>query len=655
VVESAPLPVQNKDVKNPRPQGIVWKYISKHEDKPKNQMTLTCNLCPMKWHQTLEQWRSKGSSTSNQLKHLRKQHADRLDEGSSSVLGPMDSFASKKITSLSTSDDLKYGVSNDMIREALENFIIANCEPFSLIENEYFLTLLKLCLNCQQSGNVFIPKADALKNGIMKRVSVFSSQLADKLANQRAARFHFALDLWTSPNSFTFMAVTCHYINNDWEISEELLAFVDTLDHTGDGLAKLTFKVLQDFGLSSRVGCITGDNASNNDTLCSSLSNLLLPSSWDAVSNRIRCFAHVVNLSCQSFLSYFQSEAENEEDMETAPDASCKSVSNLLRRIRFFIKKLRASPQQRDNYNMQCLAAGNSSNMLILDVKTRWNSTFAMLKRLVEQKNAVNFWMGTNPKFGKIAIGYLKLSEEEWMLVNEMVNHLSIFDESTRLISGNSYPTLSLVMPAFIEMFTYIENQMKNSEVSLRIKEALTMSHKVLSKYYNFTDDSIFYIASVVLDPRFKVEYLELKGFNSLYPGLLKSVVIKLKTMTNELDETKPSTSSNISAGENNNEGSLLKRMFAHTESKSNAHELDTYLSLQTESAAVDPLQWWKSHEIQFPSLSKLARTVLAIPGSSVSVERVFNVGRDMIGLRRHALGSDSTSSLMLCHHYLRK
>jgi hypothetical protein len=184
-------------------------------------------------------------------------------------------------------------------------------------------------------------------------------------------------------------------------------------------------------------------------------------------------------------------------------------------------------------------------------------------------------------------------------------------------------------MPAFIEMFTYIENQMKNSEVSLRIKEALTMSHKVLSKYYNFTDDSIFYIASVVLDPRFKVEYLELKGFNSLYPGLLKSVVIKLKTMTNELDETKPSTSSNISAGENNNEGSLLKRMFAHTESKSNAHELDTYLSLQTESAAVDPLQWWKSHEIQFPSLSKLARTVLAIPGSSVSVERVFNVGRE--------------------------
>ncbi len=110
-------------------------------------------------------------------------------------------------------------------------------------------------MNCQQSNNVFIPKADALKNGIMKRVSVFSSQLADNLANQRAARVHFALDLWTSPNSFTFMAVTCHYINNDWQISEELLAFVDTLDHTGDGLEKLTFKVLQDFGLTSRVGC----------------------------------------------------------------------------------------------------------------------------------------------------------------------------------------------------------------------------------------------------------------------------------------------------------------------------------------------------------------------------------------------------------------
>jgi hypothetical protein len=127
VVESAPLPVQNKDVKNPRPQGIVWKYISKHEDKPKNQMTLTCNLCPMKWHQTLEQWRSKGSSTSNQLKHLRKQHADRLDEGSSSVLGPMDSFASKKITSLSTSDDLKYGVFSMKAPDLFLEILIPRC------------------------------------------------------------------------------------------------------------------------------------------------------------------------------------------------------------------------------------------------------------------------------------------------------------------------------------------------------------------------------------------------------------------------------------------------------------------------------------------------------------------------------------------------
>jgi hypothetical protein len=51
--------------------------------------------------------------------------------------------------------------------------------------------------------------------------------------------------------------------------------------------------------------------------------------------------------------------------------------------------KVRASPQQRDLFAAQCVAADIKPLNLILDVKTRWNSTFDMLKRAVELRKVI--------------------------------------------------------------------------------------------------------------------------------------------------------------------------------------------------------------------------------------------------------------------------
>ena len=47
------------------------------------------------------------------------------------------------------------------------------------------------------------------------------------------------------------------------------------------------------------------------------------------------------------------------------------------------------------------------------------------------------------------------------------------------------------------------------------------------------------------------------------------------------------------------------------------------------------------------PPLGAVAKDILSIPGSSVSVERIFNCGRDVIGLRRHSLKPETFSALM--------
>ena len=58
-------------------------------------------------------------------------------------------------------------MSDDLVRIALENLVISETEAFTIVESEAVLTLPKLCLKCKRE-NIFIPKADALRNGIIK-------------------------------------------------------------------------------------------------------------------------------------------------------------------------------------------------------------------------------------------------------------------------------------------------------------------------------------------------------------------------------------------------------------------------------------------------------------------------------------------------------
>ena len=80
--------------------------------------------------------------------------------------------------------------------------------------------------------NVFIPKADTTKEGILKKILEFKESLAEKSKILTATKFHLTLGALTSSNIFTFLAIACYYIGNDWQLCEESLSFDDTVDHT---------------------------------------------------------------------------------------------------------------------------------------------------------------------------------------------------------------------------------------------------------------------------------------------------------------------------------------------------------------------------------------------------------------------------------------
>jgi hypothetical protein len=58
-------------------------------------------------------------------------------------------------------------------------------------------------------------------------------------------------------------------------------------------------------------------------------------------------------------------------------------------------------------------------------------------------------------------------------------------------------------------------------------------------------------------------------------------------------------------------------------------------------SEEIKPLQWWKTHSNTFPNLSKMAKDILAIAGSSVPSERANSEAREMLPYTRNRLSPE--------------
>jgi len=82
--------------------------------------------------------------------------------------------------------------------------------------------------------------------------------------------------------------------------------------------------------------------------------------------------------------------------------------------------------------------------------------------------------------------------------------------------------------------------------------------------------------------------------------------------------------------------------------------ELDEYLSLpQDTDLELNVLHWWRGNEVRWPTLCRMAKTVLAPPASSAGVERVFSAAGRMHGDEQKNMVADTLEYALFAHHNL--
>ena len=78
---------------------------------------------------------------------------------------------------------------------------------------------------------------------------------------------------------------------------------------------------------------------------------------------------------------------------------------------------------------------------LIQDVKTRWNSVYYMVERVLEIKDSLII------AITKIEAHLPIFNKEEWDIAQDLVNILSPVEAATRTLCGDKYTTSSLIIP----------------------------------------------------------------------------------------------------------------------------------------------------------------------------------------------------------------
>ena len=265
-----------------------------------------------------------------------------------------------------------------------------------------------------------------------------------------------------------------------------------------------------------------------------------------------------------------------------------------------------------------------------------------MLERLLEQRDAVSLVLASVPIVKN-------LSAQQWSTAAELTSTLRPFMEVTTLMSGASYPTISMIVP----VVDGLQHLLQNTAGGLDVLRSV-LARMVQDKFGDVFDDDQLCAATVV-DPRFKLAPFDTDDRRQ---RAVEATVHAIETMTPSPAASTSDPPATVVADQPATSLSLWSKLDmastqspASTTTESRQDVIRRELQQFTDAAVIPradcPLSWWARNKSTYPAVAVVARRLLAIPATSVPSERLFSKAGDVISKKRNRLAPSKADRIV--------
>ncbi len=257
--------------------------------------------------------------------------------------------------------------------------------------------------------------------------------------------------------------VTGHWIDTNWDLQEQVLAFWEIMsDHSGGNTGTLLIDILGEYRLvdPDKLSWGTVDGSTVCDKVIAILARSVDPTCkrWVAKERHACCMEHAIHCMSQAFVtkmgptsmmsirsaltSQHATDDANEYDATEGPDIAVDSMddpadaeefdpADLLGKVLAFINQVHSSPQACAFFQKLCKDKSLPPLQLLKWVHTHWASLYDLINYLLDVCPACNKFtlLADNdhrvPDLKPLKLYTMfKLSESEWHLLKLICNGL---------------------------------------------------------------------------------------------------------------------------------------------------------------------------------------------------------------------------------------
>ncbi|GAB5360077.1 hypothetical protein AAMO2058_000596400 [Amorphochlora amoebiformis] len=591
-------------------------------------------------------------------------------------------------------------INNKEVSALCVEMIALDLCPVTMLERKGLKQLLQYL-----SPTMNVPTRKTMRKRIIAAYAIAKSVVKEELKRVDCL-VHGTADAWSSSATMGYMSLTLHYVDQKFRI-RRLPADVVRITgrHTAINMSHELNFLIED---SVRKLCsITTDSAANQ------IKAAALSIKSGHISVRLPCVSHVLNLAARK-LCYGKVAKELADDEETEESiAACDDdedeyeqevrlheaideeedesievrrdlddecvdddgdndvdvghVTQVVKKLRRLACLLRKSLVLNEALLESQRKARDESRWsrkdlrVLIDVKTRWSSTFVMIGRALVLREHIEAAKSKATRAQRKKF----LLDDDWDLLEEFHAALKPFAMATKVLSGQSYVTSSKVLETWRRLMKTL-NLAKDKNKFKVSDKAIDVFISALERYWDKYMQNMVYLCAAAFDPRHKK--LKLLRSKKMRDSVWTRVSQEGCTIAKRMDDARKkqaqpddlsdeskqlaplseSDSDETECADANGQPSPAKPSKSSEDFRVTA-EIAKYraMPIPSKERSCDPLIWWKKHKKLFPILSSVARGYLGTAASSVASERLFSLCGNMSSGKRSRIDSSLMSAIL--------